>query len=101
MDVHSRQDWTLQPPSAHAPIHQALHWVRKNLSKLRKCGNDGCAHPYFVADTKERFCSEECAKVGQRASKLRSWGKHGPEWRRKQAKGKGGPDAPGSNPEQP
>jgi len=101
MDIRAAGDRTLRPPSAHAPIHQALRWVRQHLSKLRKCGNNGCAHPYFVATGKQRFCSEECAHVGQKASKRRSWGKHGPEWRRKPAKGKGGPDAPMLNPEQP
>jgi hypothetical protein len=77
-----------------------LHWVRKNLPKLRKCGNGGCAHPYFMAEGKRRFCSEECARVGQRASKLRSWRKHGQEWRRKKAEGMGGPEAPVPNPDQ-
>ena len=101
MDICGPWDRRLQPPSVHAPVHDALRWVRQHLSKLRKCGNPECPrHPFFVADRNERFCSEECAKVGQRASKRRSWGKHGQEWRRKQGKGKGVPEAPASNAEQ-
>jgi predicted nucleic acid-binding Zn ribbon protein len=94
IEVRGTWERTLRPPLARAPVHQALRWVRQHLSKLRKCGNPECPrHPFFVADRNERFCSEECAKVGQRASKRRSWGKHGQEWRRKQGKGKGGPKA--------
>jgi predicted nucleic acid-binding Zn ribbon protein len=80
--VHSRIDvgknWqkTLRPPSAHAPVHMALRWVRQHLKKLKKCGNGGCAHPYFVAAINQRFCSKECAHIGQKASKLRSWERH-------------------------
>ncbi len=99
-DIRSGEDRGLQPPPAHAPIHEALGWVRQHLQKLRKCGNGGCAHPYFMAEGKRRFCSEECARVGQRASKLRSWRKHGQEWRRKKAEGMGGREAPVPNPDQ-
>lgn len=101
IEVRGDLERTLRPPSAHAPIHQALRWVRKNFSKLRKCGNPECPRPFFVAAGKQRFCSKACAHVGQKASKRRSWRKHGQEWRQKQAKGKGGPEAPVSNPEQP
>lgn len=90
MDVHSRQDWTLQPPSALAPIPQALRWVRQNFSKLRKCGNGECPrHRFFVATGKARYCSRECRQVGQKPHKRGWWNKHGQEWRRKQAEGKG------------
>ncbi|MGA3168607.1 MAG: hypothetical protein ABSF14_21100 [Terriglobia bacterium] len=90
--VHSRIDvgktWqrTLRPPSGHAPLHMALRWVRQHMTKLRKCGNGGCAHPYFVAAVNQRFCSEECAHIAQKASKLRSWEKHKQEWRQKPSK---------------
>jgi len=56
------------------------------MTKLRKCGNGGCAHPYFVAAVNQRFCSEECAHIAQKASKLRSWEKHKQEWRQKPSK---------------
>jgi hypothetical protein len=90
MDILAAGDRALQPPSAQAPIHQALRWVRQHLPMLRKCGNDDCPHHrFFVATGKARYCSKECRHEGEKASKRRSWGKHGQEWRRKQAKGKG------------
>ena len=101
VDISGRSDKSLPPPSH--PIQQALQWVGEHLSKLRRCGNVKCPgpRPFFVAKTKERFCSDACSHEGEKESKLRSWYKHGPEWRRKQPKGKGGPKAPESNPEKP
>ena len=93
---------TIHPPSSH-PIQQALHWVGGHLSKLRRCGNVMCpgSHPFFVADTKEKFCSDACAHIGKKVSKLRSWEKHQHKhkWVKKPTKQKGakptdiGPDA--------
>ena len=83
-------DRMLQPPSEHAPIHQALRWVQQHFSKLKKCKNDECRHhPFFVAKGKEGVCSKECAHPGQKESKRRSWRKLGKEWRENQAKEKG------------
>ena len=71
----------LQPPPLHAPIHQALHWVRRHRSKLRSCGNPECMHPYFVAEGKQRFCSTLCADNVQKMHKRRWWEERGSEWR--------------------
>ena len=85
--VHSRINvgktwqWTLHPPSAHVPLHMVLRWVRQHMTKLRKCGNCGCTHPYLVAAVNQRFCSRGCAHVAKKASKLRSWEKHKEKWR--------------------
>lgn len=83
MEVHGGWERTLQPPSAHAPIHQALRWVRQHLSKLRKCRNRKCPRPFFVAAANQRFCSKACAHDEQKMLKKKWWADHGEEWRRK------------------
>jgi len=72
---------SLQPPPKHAPIHQAVHWVRHNLPKLRKCGNPECRHPFFVGEGKKQLCSPGCSAAAQKSYKRKSWKKHGAEWR--------------------
>lgn len=88
LDLCVAPESKLQPPPAHAPIHQALNWVRENFSNLRKCKNADCRLPLFVAVGKQRFCSTACADVEQRMHKKRWWEKHGEEWRRNRAEGK-------------
>jgi hypothetical protein len=89
MDLSAPAETTLVPPPPHARIHHALRWVRQHVSKLRKCRNEDCVHPYFVADTNERFCSKECSHVGEKKSKLRSWERHQHKhkWVKKPGKG--------------
>ncbi len=94
IDVSRDWETTLQPPSPHVPIHQALRWVRQHRPKLRKCGNRKCPHPFFVAAVNQRFCSKACAHLEQKINKLGWWKKHGSEWRRNWAKGKRGHKAP-------
>lgn len=87
IDIYQDGDRTLQAPSPHAPIHQALHFVRQNFSKLRKCKNADCRHPLFVAVGKQRFCSSDCADVEQKMHKKNWWAEHGEEWRRRRLDG--------------
>jgi hypothetical protein len=89
IEVRGGWERTLQPPPAQAPIHQALRWVRQQLPRLRRCGNSECPHPFFVAAGKQRFCCKDCAHVGQKASKLRSWEKHQHKHRWVKKPGKG------------
>ncbi len=88
MDI--TQDWhekNLQPPPLHAPIHHALHWLRQNLSKLRKCRNALCVSPFFIADkTKTQYCSDSCRKAAKNESRRKWWKKGGPQWRDKMRK---------------
>jgi hypothetical protein len=52
--------------------------------RLRKCHNPDCASPYFVAHhLNQNFCSEPCARWGQRQQALAWWNKHGKEERQK------------------
>jgi hypothetical protein len=64
---------------------------REHQSKLRRCGNVKCPgpHPFFVAKTKEKFCSDACSHEGEKESKLRSWEEHQHQhkWVRKPGKG--------------
>jgi hypothetical protein len=99
-DIRAAGDRTLQPPSAHAPIHQALRWVRQHLPKLRKCKAENCPHPYFVAAGKQQYCSRACAHTGETKSKAESWAKHKQEWRRSQTKGTDSHEARAPDPEQ-
>jgi hypothetical protein len=80
------QDKALQPPPKLAPIHQALHWVRQHLPKLRKCGIPDCRYPFFVATGKERFCSSGCVAASQRLYRRNWWKKRGAEWRAMRSK---------------
>jgi hypothetical protein len=79
---------TIQPPSSH-PIQQALQWVGEHLSKLRRCRNVKCPspRPFFVADTKEEFCSDACSHEGNKERKRESWGRNKQKWRKKPGKG--------------
>lgn len=75
------------PPQSH-PIQQALQWVGEHLSKLRRCRNVKCPgpRPFFVAKTKEVFCSDACSHVGGKESKRHSWKKNKARWRPKPSK---------------
>ena len=57
MDVSDGRDKSQEPPPLHAPIHQALHWLRQNFSKMKKCANHDCSRPFFITDGKRQFCS--------------------------------------------
>lgn len=74
----------LQPPPLQAPINQALRYLNRNFSRLKKCGNKDCkTTPYFIADKgKQVYCSAECSGVAQKICKRRWWRKEGPEWRK-------------------
>jgi len=101
-DIRAAGDRTLQPPPAHAPIHQALRWARQRLPKLRRCQNEDCPrHPFFVARRNERHCTEECRHAAQNATKLASWKGHYKDgkWVKNPAKGRGRPKAPAPEPE--
>ncbi len=88
-DISGRSDKSL-PPSSH-PIQQALQWVGEHLSKLRRCRNVKCPspRPFFVAQSKEKFCSDACSHEGEKESKLHSWEKHQHKhkWVKKPGKG--------------
>lgn len=74
----------LQPPPIHAPIHQAIHWLGKRFTKLRKCANPDCKAPFFVADRgTRRYCSDLCSDAGQLEVKRRWFREHGAQWRAK------------------
>jgi len=63
---------------------------RSALSKV--CANPDCPASYFIAGRKtQRYCSEKCSGVLQRAHKLRWWNEHGKESRSsKRSRGKRG-----------
>jgi hypothetical protein len=69
----------------------ALYELFRRSSFVKLCANSNCPAPYFIADkTTQRYCSESCAEVFQRAYKLRWWNEHGSERRRKKSRGKRG-----------
>jgi hypothetical protein len=52
------------------------------IDRVKICKRDGCVHPFFIAGhLKQRFCSDECAEVGQRELKKEWWDKNGAAWR--------------------
>jgi len=77
IDAPSRERQLLQPPSLATPVQQALLWVGKNVSKLKTCQNPKCdIHPLFVAKTKERYCTPDCARLAMKESKKKSKADH-------------------------
>lgn len=67
----------------------ALYELFRRSAFVKLCANSNCPAPYFVANkTTQRFCSESCAEVLQRAYKLQWWREHGSERRRKGSRGK-------------
>jgi hypothetical protein len=62
-------------------------FLRSALAKV--CGNPDCQAPYFVAKkATQRYCSDVCAQVFQKAWKKKWWAEHGEEWRRGRKKTK-------------
>lgn len=56
--------------------------VTTPIDRIKVCKREKCAHPYFIAGhLKQRFCSDECAEVGQRELKKAWWDKNGQVWR--------------------
>ena len=69
----------------------ALYELFRRSAFVKLCANSDCPAPYFIADkTTQRYCSESCAEVLQRAYKLQWWKEHGSERRRKKSRGKRG-----------
>jgi len=61
--------------------------------RLRICERPGCTTPYFAAQhLRQIYCSDLCAKWGQRQWKKKWWKEHGESWRaqRRLDKSKGG-----------
>jgi len=54
------------------------------VERLRLCMRPNCTHPYFLArHLKQNYCSDECARWGQRKWKKQWWAEHGNDWRAK------------------
>ncbi len=69
----------------------ALYELLRRSAFVKRCANSNCPAPYFIADkTTQRYCSESCAEVLQRAYKLQWWKEHGSERRRKRSRRKRG-----------
>jgi hypothetical protein len=64
----------LYPPSPDTPIELAIDWVQRNVFMLRTCRNSECAKPFFIAEAaQERFCSDRCVAIAQKAHKRKWW----------------------------
>ena len=74
----------LPPPGEETPIETAFHYLLKHHSRTRCCPNSECPAPYFFAQRHtQRYCSEKCAQIGERATKRKWWAEHGAGWREK------------------
>jgi hypothetical protein len=75
-NIEDTKSRTLYPPSPDTPIELAIDWLRKNLLKLQRCRNLECSRPFFIARSgQQRFCSNACIAVAQKAHKRRWWRK--------------------------
>jgi hypothetical protein len=67
-------------------FERALYALFRQSALAKVCANADCPAPYFIAGkTAQRYCSDACAQVFQRACKLRWWKEHGAEWRQENA----------------
>jgi hypothetical protein len=72
-------------------FQRAVYALFRKSALAKVCANPDCVAPYFIAGRAvQRYCSDACAQVFQRAYKLRWWKERGSEWRRKKSRGKGG-----------
>ena len=73
-------------------FEEAVYKLFRSSALAKVCANPDCPSPYFIAKrTTQRFCTEKCSGVLQRAHKLRWWKQHGKEWRSsKRSRGKRG-----------
>jgi len=66
-----------QPPPLDEPIHQALHFLERNLGQLKKCANPSCESPLFIAAKRTNmYCSGPCASFGAREYMTNRWKHH-------------------------
>jgi hypothetical protein len=49
-------------------------------STIMRCRNSACKE-WIVKEGREVYCSDECAKVGDKAHKRKWWKLHGNAWR--------------------
>ena len=55
-------------------LEAAVLYLQRIGDKAKHCPNPNCHSPYFIAPKiRYKFCSPECAEVGQRESKLKWW----------------------------
>jgi hypothetical protein len=72
-------------------FQRAVYALFRKSALAKVCGNPDCVAPYFIARrAAQRYCSDGCAEVFQRAHKLQWWKDHGSEWRRKRSRRKRG-----------
>jgi hypothetical protein len=68
---------------------RAVYKLFRRSAVVKVCANPDCPALYFIAGrTTQRYCSEKCSGVLQRAHKLRWWKEQGNAWRRKKSRGK-------------
>jgi len=65
------------------PFQSAIYCLFRKSALAKVCANPDCPARYFVAKkATQRYCSDKCAEVFQRAWKRRWWAEHGDKWRR-------------------
>jgi hypothetical protein len=73
-------DDALDEAPAVSPWEAAVFHLQQIEGTTRKCDNQECANPYFIAKKQEggqqRYCTPECADVGRRESKRNWWREH-------------------------
>jgi hypothetical protein len=68
-------------------FQRAVYTLFRRSALARVCGNPDCSSRYFVAKkATQRYCSDKCAEVFQKAWKKKWWAEHGDQWRRDRKK---------------
>jgi hypothetical protein len=75
--------WVPSDPPRLTPFDQVMFRFQRMLSQARECANHDCRHPYFFAYGRRKFCSEPCARAGQREYKLKWWNDKGKKRRQR------------------
>lgn len=70
-------------------FQEAVYELFRRSPLAKVCANPDCPARYFIAGrTTQRYCSEKCSGVFQRAHKLRWWKEHGLKRRREKSREK-------------
>jgi hypothetical protein len=70
-------------------FQRAIYTLFLRSALARVCANPDCQAQYFVAKkATQRYCSDVCAQVFQKAWKKKWWAEHGDQWRRGRKKTK-------------
>jgi len=84
---HRTSNHFIDPPKTVTAMEAVMNHFRRNARRALHCLNPECPAPYFFAKKKgQRYCTTDCARPAQLASKRRWWSDHRKELTAKKRK---------------